>query len=461
MQARLNAVDSLPVLGGISPSPKSLNEAFSTPPLSSLILLNPDLQVLWNHLGQSESRYGPQQNLRSYLACSPLTHEAASERLIEKLYVALQEEVTGELTWPASIGPAPQQAANLHFDWSCVGTPPHHQILLRINVSGDIRPYQASLEQQLRSQQLFINQLLHELRTPLAIAGGSIRRAGLLAGSQSQDVHQHLSVAKEEVFRMRRLIDNLSLLTDVETGSKRWKFKRLPIVHCLREICAELPSELSEHLVLFAPGLDFSHKIYTAIDALSVVLTNVLENSFRYSKRPSPVLFVGTADLDSLHLYIADWGCGISPHQRESIFDPFRRLEEHRDPSRADGSGLGLCVARSLLKIMNSTICLLPLMFSEDHQRYPKTVVKISLPLLHKSATCDSHDSRNGWDEDINGDWSPALASLVPLSAHSDLFRGLFEYLDRCGEPLSCPIAPATDGDGVQSPFLDFQTDLA
>ncbi|MFZ9114842.1 MAG: ATP-binding protein, partial [bacterium] len=286
-----------------------------------------------------------------------------------------------------------------------------------------------------------------------------------------------------------------------ETGSKRWKFKRLQIVHCLSEICAELPSELSEHLVLFAPGLDFSHKIYTAIDALSVVLTNVLENSFRYSKRPSPVLFVGTSDLDSLHLYIADWGCGISPHQRESIFDPFRRLEEHRDPSRADGSGLavgntvtaykyqydpagasaiagtdktfttmsdlrdgsglGLCVARSLLKIMNSTICLLPLMFSEDHQRYPKTVVKISLPLLHKSATCDSHDSRNGWDEEINGDWSPALASLVPLSAHSDLFRGLFEYLDRCGEPLSCPIAPATDGDGVQSPFLDFQTDLA
>lgn len=461
MGAKLDAVDSLPVLRRTSPSPKNFSEAHSTPPLSSLILLSPSLQVLWNHSGLHESRHGPQQNLRSYLAGSPLTREAASERLIDKLSAALLEEVTGQLTWPASLAPSPQQAANLQFSWSYVGTPPHHQIFLRINLSGEIQPFLSSHEQQLRSQQFFINQLIHELRTPLAIAGGSIRRAGLLADSQSQDVGQHLSVAKEEVQRMRRLIDHLSLLTDVETGSKRWKFESLPFDHSLRVICSELPPEIKEHLVLFVPGPNLSRKVYAATDALSVVLTNVLENSFRYSKQPGPVLVVVTADRDSLHLYIADWGYGISPHKRDSIFDPFRRLEEHRDPSRSDGSGLGLSVCRSLLKMMNSTISLMPLMHSEDRQNYPKTVVKISLPLLSESPACVSLDARDEWVADINGGCSPALASLVPSEAHSELFRGLFDYLDRCGEPLSCAIASATGRDGVQSPFLDFQISLA
>ena len=463
MGAKLKAVESLSDQTDASPAPVRFSKASSKPSLSSLILSNPSLQVLWTHSDPHESGHDLQLDLRNYLSSFPLTRDFASDKLLDKLSAALLEELNGELTWPASLDPSPKQAANLQFSWSCVGTTPHHQIFLRINLSGEIQPHPllSSHEQQLRSQQFFINQLIHELRTPLAIAGGSIRRAGLLVDSQSQDVEQHLSVANEEVKRMRRLIDHLSLLTDVETGSKRWKFKSLPFLHCLRAICSELPPVVSDYLILFAPGLDFSHKVYAAIDALSVVLTNVLENSFRYSKHASPVLVVVTADLDSLHLYIAYWGCGISPHQRDSIFDPFRRLEEHRDPSRADGSGLGLSVCRSLLKMMNSTICLLPLMSSEDRQNYPKTVVKISLPLLPESPACASLDARDEWVADINGGCLPALASLVPSEAHSELFRGLFEYLDRCGEPLSCAIAPATGRDGAQSPFLDFQISLA
>jgi signal transduction histidine kinase len=408
--------------------------------LSSSVLLDLSLQVLWSHSDLQQASNEPWSNLYTFLTRSPLTRSAASEKLIKHLSSALQDEPDGELSWPASFDTSAQEAADLLFSWSNVGTPPHHQIFLKISLSGAAQQCFSSPEQLLRCQQFFINQLIHEIRTPLAITSGSIRRAGILFDSNSQDAKEHISVAQQEVIRMRRLIDHLSMLTDVETGSRRWKFNNLPFGAHLRACHSGLPLEVRERLAIFSSELMLSHNIYVASDALLIVLANVLDNAARYSEESSPILFVTAVDRGRLHLYVADWGFGISSAQRDSIFDPFRRLEEHRDPSRADGSGLGLSVSRSLLGMMNSTISLLPLKYS-DTRTSPATVVRISLPLFPEHSPCASFEPLNQQDMDLFTGCAATLPGSMSSLQHADLFLGLYDYLDRCGEPVSCPLA--------------------
>ena len=75
MGAKLKAVESLSDQTDASPGPVQFSKASSKPPLSSLILSNPSLQVLWTHSDLHESGHDLQSDLRNYLSSFPLTRD--------------------------------------------------------------------------------------------------------------------------------------------------------------------------------------------------------------------------------------------------------------------------------------------------------------------------------------------------------------------------------------------------
>ena len=132
-----------------------------------------------------------------------------------------------------------------------------------------------------------------------------------------------------------------------------------------------------------------------------------------------------------LNFYVADWGSGIPEKQREHVFDPFRRLEEHRDPALADGSGLGLSVCRSLVEMMHGSICILPAVqgFGLDAAlSYPKTVVKVSLPLL------SVNDMQSSSETGIIENDLATNNHMQSLGLSQSQSEGLLAYLKSCGD---------------------------
>jgi hypothetical protein len=89
---------------------------------------------------------------------------------------------------------------------------------------------------------------------------------------------------------------------------------------------------------------------------------------------------------------------------------------------------------------MNSTISLLPLKYS-DTRTSPATVVRISLPLFPEHSPCASFEPLNQQDMDLFTGCSATLPGSMSSLQHADLLLGLYDYLDRCGEPVSCPLA--------------------
>ena len=80
------------------------------------------------------------------------------------------------------------------------------------------------LEKALARQRQFIDNLAHELRTPLAIIAGNLHR--LKRKKQfSNTLQQSLSDAVEETQRIATLVDHLLLLSELDTDSRRWKLQ--------------------------------------------------------------------------------------------------------------------------------------------------------------------------------------------------------------------------------------------
>ena len=239
----------------------------------------------------------------------------------------------------------------------------------------ELGPAELALEQQ----QLLINQLAHEVRTPLSIVMGSLHRLdrdpGLQPASRSQ-----LQVACEEGRRIGRVFDNLAVLTQLESSSYPWCFEFLSLKTPIERWLGQLDQTIKERIqVEFAePAQD--RIVRLDVQACVRVLNQLLDNSLRYSSESTPLLLRSQVVGDVLELLFMDWGSGIPADRRELVFERFIRLERHRDPSRSDGAGLGLAVAKGLIEGMDGGVAVVS--HPEEAQDSTLgTVVRLRFPL--------------------------------------------------------------------------------
>ena len=95
------------------------------------------------------------------------------------------------------------------------------------------------------------------------------------------------------------------------------------------------------------------------IDVVQIgqVVTNLLENAHRYTSTKLPIDVHVQVQREHIVVSVADRGPGISPDERERIFDKFYRVT--REPHAADykrGSGLGLAVCRGFVEAHDGRI---------------------------------------------------------------------------------------------------------
>jgi signal transduction histidine kinase len=93
--------------------------------------------------------------------------------------------------------------------------------------------------------------------------------------------------------------------------------------------------------------------------ALSRVLLNLTTNALKFTDEGSVELGVRPMPHGRLEYYVQDTGRGITPEQQRSLFRPFRRRSARaEDGHHFSGSGIGLSIARRLLRAMGSDLSL-------------------------------------------------------------------------------------------------------
>jgi signal transduction histidine kinase len=179
----------------------------------------------------------------------------------------------------------------------------------------------------------------HELRTPITTIGGNLELlAHELPESERAEV---LDDTRQEVTRLRRLVDDLLLLAEMgETVSPEREEVRLDQL-ALAVVERLPPTESARVRVDGEPVVVFGDEV-----RLGQVVANLVHNALRYASRAEGAVHVHIARSASGGcLVVEDDGPGLPPDAFERVFDRFSRLDRAR--SRAHGgAGLGLAIVR-------------------------------------------------------------------------------------------------------------------
>ncbi|MCK6578774.1 MAG: ATP-binding protein [Anaerolineae bacterium] len=210
-----------------------------------------------------------------------------------------------------------------------------------------------------RAKSEFLATMSHELRTPLnAIIGFSdMLLLGMSGPLNEKQVHK-MERLKENSRRLLALINDLLDLTRIEAGRVEIVQKAFSPKTLVERLAAQIESLAHESKLEFTTQVspDMPPLLIGDEKRIEQVLLNLLSNAFKFTEKGSVSL---TLDANETHwaLVVSDTGIGIPPHAQNLIFEAFRQVDGSF--SRAyQGSGLGLSIARDLVRMMDGKITL-------------------------------------------------------------------------------------------------------
>ena len=208
------------------------------------------------------------------------------------------------------------------------------------------------LQDSSRSQQRLLNDVGHELKTPITIIRGHLE---LLDAGNVVEVEATRALAIDELDRMSTLVSDISLLA----ASRAPHFVELAEVD-LESFTAAVGAKASA----LDPGRAW--RLETAsglalIDAghITQAWLQLADNAVKYSTPGAPIVIaaeVSETGADTwLNLSVRDSGPGIPPDAQERIFERFSRLESSRG---TEGTGLGLSIVSAIAQAHGGSVLL-------------------------------------------------------------------------------------------------------
>ena len=282
-----------------------------------------------------------------HLDRSPMGDEEPSHPLQQ----ALSAEGRTSYLIQALSAPAPEKAQLItrSVSWRQIMQMDQSFILL---IFRDLEP----LEKALARQRQFINNLAHELRTPLAIITGNLHR--MRRKKQfSGNIQQSLSDAAEETQRIGALVDNLLLLSELDTDYRRWTLQIDSLMNFVDRWTVRLNPESRGLLHIVTVNESDDYRVQLDQDAFHLILDNLLNNSRRFCRSKPSIEIRLVQTVSQILLQFIDDGPGISNDDHcVAVFERFSRIEEHRNADMTDGSGLGLPLVKSLMEGMGGSV---------------------------------------------------------------------------------------------------------
>jgi len=191
----------------------------------------------------------------------------------------------------------------------------------------------------------FVANVSHELRTPLTVLKGYLETLQDMDDGGSPLLTTSFKEMQGQTERMQHLVDDLLLLTRLETQQKKQQCIDIPAL--LSQICKEGDTleNASRRIEL---TLETSAHIFGEEQDLRSAFTNLLGNALKYSPEDSLVQVRWYQAEDEIVLDVEDHGEGIAAADISRVTERFYRVEAKRR-KKVPGTGLGLAIVKHAL----------------------------------------------------------------------------------------------------------------
>lgn len=213
----------------------------------------------------------------------------------------------------------------------------------------------------IRQKQDFISNVSHDIRTPMDSIIGFTELA-----KKNMDNPERLRDSLEKISRasdhLMNLINEVLDISKIDSGTSVVEEDMCSIHEIIDNVCQILQNEIDNKKLKV--NLDYSmlDEDVLSCDSLRLnqILLNLVSNAVKYSYDGGnisiSVIQLSSEDETKIvnEFHIRDEGCGMTPEFMEHVFEPFAR--DKASPVSAEGTGLGLTIAKSLTEIMGGTI---------------------------------------------------------------------------------------------------------
>ncbi len=201
----------------------------------------------------------------------------------------------------------------------------------------------------------FLADASHELRTPLAIIKSRVDLTRKQKPQGYPEISESLKEIDEEVFRISRIVDDLTKLTKTDFNvSKALIYEKIHL--------HDFVSKVIQRYMMLAKNkqIDITTSFQPVTlqgnaNMLDRLFGNLISNAIHYGKKGGWVRIRGTKSNRSYVIDVADNGIGISRRDLPNIFDRFFRVEKSRGRD-SGGVGLGLSICKSVVEAHGGNI---------------------------------------------------------------------------------------------------------
>lgn len=207
------------------------------------------------------------------------------------------------------------------------------------------------LSESFAMQRQFSGNAAHELRTPLAIMQTKLELFAAEHKNMEDDTAELVRSQAEQLDRLSKLVHTLLEMSNLSSAPRSDRIELAPLVE---EIITDLTPLASQNDITMEQDCD--NVVITGSDALIYRLVfNLIENAVKYNRRGGSVSVSVHKENSDVVVRVSDTGCGIPEEYRESIFQPFFRVDKSRS-RQMGGVGLGLALVHEIAVLHGGSV---------------------------------------------------------------------------------------------------------
>lgn len=219
-----------------------------------------------------------------------------------------------------------------------------------------VEQYSKELEDALRIKSDFTSMVSHELRTPLtAIKEGISLVADGTTGKLNKDQKEFLDIAKRNVDRLTRLINDVLDLQRLEAGKLFFNLQPNDINDAINEVCDMMITLVKDRALTLELKLDRKLPPVTFDkDKIIQVLMNLINNALKFTEKGG-ITITTHRDGNVVMVSVRDTGLGIRPEDMPRLFKRFEQLDTGTE-RKPGGTGLGLAISKEIIEMHGGKI---------------------------------------------------------------------------------------------------------
>ncbi len=215
------------------------------------------------------------------------------------------------------------------------------KILFWMGTATDIEEQKRAIEKK----DEFIGIASHELKTPITSLKGYLQLISHKKDSLPDIVKQYIDKALVSLNKLQRLIDDLLDVSKIQAGRLEYAMNQFDITELIAQCVANANHIYPNYI--FKTNVEPGLVIIGNEERLEQVVMNLINNAVKYSPDDNNVVISAVKRDGQVRVAVTDNGIGLSPEQKERIFERFYRVEDKKYMS--SGLGMGLYISQEII----------------------------------------------------------------------------------------------------------------